>query len=149
MFVSWYSDRGRPVLPAAKRGASCPVDHPCRGAGPHGAVRAAAAARRKRALRTGHVPTQEVRAPAPAPRLALQPPAGGRRAGAVPAGAAQQPALRRGGRPPPGGGGWRGGACEGVAAVHAGNDGIGMQGIADLGQTAPSGGSHRVFWDRE
>eukprot|EP00959_Pyramimonas_sp_CCMP1952_P399743 8375918-Pyramimonas_sp.AAC.1 len=23
--------RGRPVLPAAQRGASCPVDHPCRG----------------------------------------------------------------------------------------------------------------------
>eukprot|EP00959_Pyramimonas_sp_CCMP1952_P124903 2610902-Pyramimonas_sp.AAC.1 len=24
------SGRGRPVLPAAQRGASCPVDHPCR-----------------------------------------------------------------------------------------------------------------------
>eukprot|EP00976_Prorocentrum_cordatum_P083516 1185286-Prorocentrum_minimum.AAC.1 len=25
------SGRGRPVLPAAQRGASCPVDHPCPG----------------------------------------------------------------------------------------------------------------------
>eukprot|EP00976_Prorocentrum_cordatum_P107575 1194665-Prorocentrum_minimum.AAC.2 len=29
--VVWSIGRGRPVLPAAQRGASCLVDHPCRG----------------------------------------------------------------------------------------------------------------------
>eukprot|EP00976_Prorocentrum_cordatum_P101893 1192829-Prorocentrum_minimum.AAC.3 len=32
--------RGRPVLPAAQRGASCPVDHPCRGPLLYGHTRA-------------------------------------------------------------------------------------------------------------
>eukprot|EP00976_Prorocentrum_cordatum_P114660 1195879-Prorocentrum_minimum.AAC.3 len=31
MPITSVPGRGRPVLPAAQRGASCPVDHPCRG----------------------------------------------------------------------------------------------------------------------
>eukprot|EP00959_Pyramimonas_sp_CCMP1952_P115152 2407295-Pyramimonas_sp.AAC.1 len=54
--VCVHVGRGRPVLPAAQRGALCPVDHPCRGPLLFSSLFMAAAEARRRAA---HDPTTQ------------------------------------------------------------------------------------------